>query len=82
MRTLCFGRSGRRVALGVTGLGLAWRSPGRSIYLAISCAEALCVVLQPLLGVAEDLVRRLDGLEFGDYILFTPLVSIRMEFEG
>jgi len=46
--------------------------------LAVSCAQTIGIVFQPLLGVTEDLVGGLDGLELGVELGFLSWIPIRV----
>lgn len=52
-----------------------------SVNLAVSCAQSIGVVFEPLLGITEDFIGSLNGLEPGNELLFLARVPVRMVLE-
>lgn len=78
----------RGLWLGWLCIGVSRRRPARCIclwgpiYLAVSSAQSIGIVLEPLLGITEDFIGCLNSLESGDELLFLTRVSVGVELEG
>lgn len=68
---------------GVTGrLRFALRAClGRSVHFSVAGAQPIRIILESLLGIAEDFIGCLNGLELGIELQFSSRIPVRMIFE-